>query len=186
MKYSFAPSHSREPLRKALKCTFNLKKDVEEVSDEVTDQPCFHFHEFDISCLSKFVKIQKRYLHLLWFRFFAWSTHSPHHARESFRKALKCVVVMEKWLSKNWSSLEGETRWNLACVISLVLHIMLPESRSFIFSHSLSGVEIFCHKDSQQWKPIKFWLLRRTHCQGLSRHKLLATTKCPAAGHGLN
>ena len=48
MKYSFAPSHSREPLRKALKCTFNLKKDVEEVSDEVTDQPCFHFHEFDI------------------------------------------------------------------------------------------------------------------------------------------
>ena len=43
MEYSFAPSHSREPLRKALKCTFNLKKDVEEVSDEVTDQPCFHF-----------------------------------------------------------------------------------------------------------------------------------------------
>ena len=89
MKYSFAPSHSREPLRKALKCTFNLKKDVEEVSDEVTDQPCFHFHEFDISCLSKFVKIQKRYLHLLWFRFFAWSTHSPHHARESFSKSFK-------------------------------------------------------------------------------------------------
>ena len=28
------------------------------------------FHEFDISCLSKFVKIQKSYFHLLWFRFF--------------------------------------------------------------------------------------------------------------------
>ena len=110
----------------------------------------------------------------------------PITLERAFRKALKCVVVMEKWLSENWSSLEGETRWNLACVISLVLHIMLPESRSFIFSHSQSGVEIFCHKDSQQWKPIKFWLLRRTHCQGLSRHKLLATTKCPAAGHGFN
>ena len=87
MEYSFAPSHSSEPLRKALKCTLNLKKDVEEVSDEVTDQPCFHFHEFDISCLSKFVKIQKNYLHLLWLRFFAWSTPSPHHARKSFSKS---------------------------------------------------------------------------------------------------
>ena len=156
MKYSFAPSHSREPLRKALKCTFNLKKDVEEVSDEVTDQPCFHFHEFDISCLSKFVKIQKRYLHLLWFRFFAWSTHSPHHARESFSKSFKMrrgdgkMTLQKLIISRRRNSLK------LACVISLVLHIMLPESRSFIFSHSLSGVELFCHKDSQQWKPIKF------------------------------
>ena len=40
---------------------------------------------------------------------------------------------MEKWLSKNWSSLAGETRWNLACDIRFVLHIMLPESQSFNF-----------------------------------------------------
>ena len=116
MEYSLAPSHSREPLRKALKCTLNLKKDVEEVSDEVTDQPCFHFHEFDISCLSKFVKIQKSCLHLLWFRFFAWSTPSPHHARESFSKSFNIrhgdgkMTLQKLIISKGRNSLKFGVR----------------------------------------------------------------------------
>ena len=156
MEYSFAPSHSREPLRKALKCTFNLKKDVEEVSDEVTDQPCFHFHEFDIGCLSKFVKIQKRYLHLLWFRFFAWSTHSPHHARESFSKSFKIrhgdgKMTVQKFIN---SSGRNSPKFGVLYVLSYTSCSRNP-GVSF-FSHCLSGVEIFCHKDSQLSKPIKF------------------------------
>ena len=57
----------------------------------------------------------------------------PITLERASRKALKCVMVMEKWLSKNWSSLAGEIRWNLACDIRLVLHIILPESWRFIF-----------------------------------------------------
>ena len=42
----------------------------------------------------------------------------PITLERAFRKALKCVMVMEKWLSKNWSTLAGETLWNLACDMS--------------------------------------------------------------------
>ena len=139
--------------------------------------------------LSKFVKIQKSYFHLLWFRFFAWSTHSPHHARESFSKSFKMrhgdgKMTLQKLIN---SSGRNSLKFGVLHVLSYTSWSRNPGvSFFFLFSHSLLGVETFCHKDSQLYKPIKFWLLRRTHCQGLSRHKLLATTKCPAAGHGLN
>ena len=104
------------------------------------------FHEFDISCLSKFVK---SYLHLLWFRFFAWSTHSPHHARESFSKSFKTrhgdgKMTVQKFIN---SSGRNSPKFGVLYVLSYTSCSRNP-GVSF-FSHSLSGVEIFYHKDSQ-------------------------------------
>ena len=77
------------------------------------------FHEFDISCLSKFVKIQKSYFHLLWFRFFAWSTHSSHHARESFSKSFKMRYGDGKMTLQNLINSSGRNSLKFG-----VLHVL--------------------------------------------------------------
>ena len=46
----------------------------------------------------------------------------PITLERAFRKALKHVMVMEKWLSKNSSTLAGEIRRNLACYMSCPTH----------------------------------------------------------------
>ena len=46
----------------------------------------------------------------------------PITLERAFRKALKHVMVMEKWLSKNSSTLAGEIRPNLACYMSCPTH----------------------------------------------------------------
>ena len=46
----------------------------------------------------------------------------PITLERAFRKALKYVMVMEKWLSKISSTLAGEIRRNLACYMSCPTH----------------------------------------------------------------
>ena len=130
---------------------------------------------------------------MLWFRFF---THgvllrpitleraaSSHHAKESFSKSFN-LMAMKKMTHQKLIISSGR---NLVCDIRLVLHIMLRESRSFIFFLTVC----------QEWKyftirtlnivtQLSFGFCAGRHCQGWSRHKLFAATKCPAAGHGLS
>ena len=54
------------------------------------------FHEFDISSLSKFVKIQKSYFICYGFGSLHGVLIRPITLERAFGKALKCIMVMEK------------------------------------------------------------------------------------------